>query len=102
MSHCAEYIDWMEKNQGILINDRKNYDPDLKKYYKAERFVLFDCDGHKKGCRGCSELDSCDSCKISLCYYLAKCIDGEVLCPACWELLGCREDDRIKATIDGN
>lgn len=83
MSHCAEYNEWMELNKGVK---------------KGKRFVLFDCEGYNKGCSGCKELDKCDFCNSYLCYYLAKCIDGNLLCPECWESYGCEEDDRLKET----
>jgi hypothetical protein len=75
----------MEKNGGITKGKGK------KKY-----FLLFDCIDEKNGCRGCPEREHCDGCGIKVCIYLAKYIDGELLCPECWESGGCLKDERTK------
>lgn len=81
MSHCAEYVNWMESNGGIKLK---------------HRFVLYDCNEEYGNCRGCKEYDTCDSCGIGVCLYLARYVDDEFLCPECWESIGCPQDDRDK------
>ena len=86
-SNCREYVEWMELNRGELKTT---------KHGKLIRFTLYDCEGFESGCYGCPEYDNCDVCNVKLCYYLAKCIDDEVLCPLCWVAGGCETDDRLK------
>lgn len=82
-SDCREYKEWMEQLGGVVVGKGK------QRHYK-----LINClDTY---CKGCTEDDSCDICGARLCYYLAKCIDDEVLCPDCWVSVGCPVDDRLK------
>lgn len=84
-AHCREYVEWMEKLAGVT-----------KGKGKRKRFLLFNCIDEKGGCRGCIDSDTCDSCGVGVCNYLAKIVDDYLLCPECWESGGCMQDDRMK------
>lgn len=84
-SHCREYVEWMEKNKGII-----------KGKGKRKRFLIYNCIDEKGGCSGCPESETCDICGLKVCIYLVKYIDNDLLCPECWESGGCLQDDRMK------
>ena len=88
-SHCREYAEWMEKNQGVI-----------KGKGKRKRFIIYHCIDEKGGCKGCPESETCDSCNIKVCTYLKKIVDDYLLCPECWESGGCLKDDRLKLEFD--
>lgn len=86
--HCFEYDEWMEQNRGYLKTTKKG---------KPRHFLISDCLDNKNGCRGCGEDITCDYCGIRLCLYLAKEVDDELFCPACWVVVTeCAKDDRSK------